>query len=172
MGNEMTAAPSSPTVTPPGSLEPDDVVRLRLALARLARQQRRVDPTGLTPSQQSALAVIDRDGPLPLGEVARLENVAPPTITRIVTKLEQQGLVARTPDPSDGRRALVSLTDTGRQRMQETRERRNQWLAAKLAALGPDDVADLRRLIDPLERLVSARPLAEPEGAPTRRPRP
>lgn len=140
----------------PAFNDPNDVVRLRMALARLARQQRRVDPDGLTPSQQSALGMIDHRGPLSLGHLAKLEAVTPPTITRIVAKLEDQGLVTRTVDPDDRRIARVSITSTGRERMVETRERRNQWLATKLAEVPEDDAVAIRAAVDALERLVTA----------------
>ncbi|MEM8923122.1 MAG: MarR family transcriptional regulator [Actinomycetota bacterium] len=141
--------------TPPFD-DPNDVVRLRMALARLARQQRRIDPDGLTPSQQSALGTIDHRGPVSLGHLAKLEAVTPPTITRIVAKLEDQGLVQRTVDPDDRRIARVSITDIGRDQMVETRQRRNQWLATKLAEVTAEDAAAIHGAVDALERLVTA----------------
>lgn len=131
-----------------------EVVRLRLALTRLARIQRRTFPTGLTPSQQSALAVIDHHGPIRLGDLARIEAVSPPTITKIVAKLESQGLVSRQGDPDDRRIVQVSITAEGHAQMAETRARRNQWLAEQLARLGPEDAAILHDAIAPLERLA------------------
>jgi DNA-binding MarR family transcriptional regulator len=132
------------------------VARLRLAMARLARQQRRSFPTGLTPSQQSALAMIDRHGPIRLSDLAREEAVAPPTITRIVAKLESGGLVERQTDEADRRIARVSITEAGHQRMIETRTGRNQWLCAKLVDLDGDDIAAILAAVEPLERLVVA----------------
>jgi DNA-binding MarR family transcriptional regulator len=125
-------------------------------MARLARQQRRSYPSGLTPSQQSALAIIDRHGPIRLSDLARQEAVAPPTITRIVAKLEADGLVTRQADASDRRIARVSITEAGHRRMVETREGRNRWLAAKLAELPAGDTAAILAVVDPLERLVAA----------------
>ena len=72
-----------------------DVSRLRLAIVRMARRQRQHAGTGLTPTLQSALAVIDVRGPLTLGQLAAFEQVVPPSITRIVSKLEEMGLVLR-----------------------------------------------------------------------------
>ncbi len=144
----------------------DRVARLRLALVRLARQQRRSFPTGLTPSQISALITIDHHGPIRLTDLARLEAVAPPTITRIVAKLEADGLVARQADPNDRRIARVSITDEGNRRTAETREARNQWLARKLAALSDDDIAAIMAVVEPLERLIDAAPVdPAPDGA-------
>ena len=135
--------------------DPEDVVRLRMALARLARQQRRTFPDGLTPSQQSALAMIDLHGPISLGDLAKLEAVSPPTITRITSKLEERALVTRSVDPRDRRISRVTITADGRARMTETRERRNQWLAQKLSELPADDARLLHAAVDALERLAA-----------------
>lgn len=145
-----------------GRLDPvdqDRVARLRLAMARLSRQQRRSFPTGLTPSQISVLITIDHHGPIRLSDLARLEAVAPPTITRIVARLEADGLVERQTDDSDRRIARVTITDEGNRRTAETRAARNEWLGRKLAALGDDDLVALLAAVEPLERLVEAEPV-------------
>lgn len=151
MTAETPVGPAELSIT-----EQDLVARLRLAMGRLARQQRRSYPSGLTPSQQSALAIIDRHGPVRLSDLARYEAVAPPTITRIVAKLEAEGLVERQGDEKDRRIARVSITEAGHQRMVETREGRNQWLGAKLTELSADDLANILAAVEPLERLVEA----------------
>lgn len=135
------------------------MARLRLAMARLARQQRRSFPTGLTPSQISALITIDHHGPVRLSDLARLEAVAPPTVTRIVAKLEAEALVERQSDESDRRIARVTITDEGHRRIDETRAARNEWFGRKLAALDPDDLAAILEAIEPLERLAAATPI-------------
>ncbi len=136
------------------SIDPAAIARFRLAMARLARRQRQAASTGLTPSQQSALSMIDVHGPLPLGELASLEQVAPPTITRIAAKLEEQGLVERVIDANDRRFARVAITNEGHERLEETRERRNRWLTERIEQLGPDDVAAILSVVEPLERLL------------------
>ncbi len=141
-----------PTVEPP--LTPQTVARLRLAMARLARRQRQAASTGLTPSQQSALAMVDVHGPISLGELATLEQVARPTITRIAAKLEQQGLLERLVDHDDRRFARVLITPVGHERLEETRKRRIEWLAARLERLEPDDVVSILAALEPLERLL------------------
>lgn len=133
-----------------------DVARLRLAIVRLARRQRQQSGTGLTPSLQSALAVVDVRGPLTLGELATVEQVSPPTTTRIVAKLEEMGLVARTPDPVDRRITRVDVTDEGHRQLAESRERRDAWLRDRLAELPHDEVATLAAAIEPLEHLLRA----------------
>ncbi|MEL6983792.1 MAG: MarR family transcriptional regulator [Actinomycetota bacterium] len=139
--------------------EQDRVARLRLAMARLARQQRRSFPTGLTPSQISALITIDHHGPVRLSDLARLEAVAPPTVTRIVAKLEADGLVERQSDDNDRRIARVTITDEGHRRIDETRAARNEWFGRKLAALDPADLAAILEAIEPLERLAATNPV-------------
>ncbi|WP_436793330.1 MarR family winged helix-turn-helix transcriptional regulator [Actinospongicola halichondriae] len=133
-----------------------DVARLRLAIVRLARRQRQQSGTGLTPSLQSALAIVDVRGPLTLGELAAVERVSPPTITRIVAKLEEMGLVSRTSDPADGRVTRVDVTNTGREQLAESRVRRDAWLRDRLEELPPSDVEALVAAIGPLERLLAA----------------
>jgi DNA-binding MarR family transcriptional regulator len=142
---------------------PTDVLetaaRLRLATARLARQLRQQAGGGLSPSQQSALASIDGHGPLTLGTLARVEQVAPPTITKVVVKLEEDGLVGRQVDGTDRRVVRVEITPAGRRRLAHARSRRNAWLARRLRTLHADDPTALRHLeaaLPLLEALAAA----------------
>lgn len=139
-----------------------DVARFRLAIVRLARRQRQQSGTGLTPSLQSALAVIDVHGPLTLGELATVERITPPTTTRIVGKLEDMGLVERSTDPGDRRVHRVAVTDEGHRQLAESRERRDAWLRERLGDLDPDDLAALAAAVEPLERLLE---VADDRGA-------
>lgn len=141
-------------------MEDLDVARFRLAIVRLARRQRQQAGTGLTPSLQSALAMVDREGPMTIGELAAVEQISAPTTTRIVDKLEELGHVTRTADPDDRRVVRVAMTEPGRTQLAESRERRDEWLRERLARLAPDDVAAIARAVEPLERL-----LGEDEGA-------
>lgn len=134
----------------------EHIVRLRLALARLARRQRHAVRTDLTLSQQSALAMIELHGPIALGDLARIEDVSAPTISRIVAKLEAQGLVERTSDPDDRRVARVAMTAVGSCTLAEARALRNEWLAACLSSLPPEDARAVLSAIGPLERLAEA----------------
>src|SRR5438105_12260061 len=95
----MRTSPSSV----PSVATPEIAARLRLSATRLARRLRQESGAGLSPTQQSALAVIANHGPLTLGALAEHERVAPPSITKVVSKLECDGLVTRTPDPADRR---------------------------------------------------------------------
>src|SRR4051795_1653253 len=95
--------------------------RLRLSVTRLARRLRQEADAGLTPSQLSALAVIANHGPLSLGALAEHERLAPPSITRLVKKLAQEGLVVRATDPADRRIATVMTSDRGAALIAESR---------------------------------------------------
>jgi DNA-binding MarR family transcriptional regulator len=129
--------------------------RLRLSATRLARRLRQESGTDLTPSQLSALAAIDRHGPLTLGALADVERVAPPSVTKAVTKLEAEGLVARRVDDADRRVAWVSLTSTGTARLARIRRRRSVWLATRLNALDARDRARLADALDVLDELAA-----------------
>ena len=128
--------------------------RLRLASARLHRRLRQEADAGLSPSQQSALGTIELRGPITLGDLAVAEQVTPPTITKVVARLEEEGLIDRTVDTSDRRIIRVSTTREGRRRLEHSRARRNAFLAARLEELGPDAVRRHNDAIDALERLA------------------
>ncbi|MGQ0832695.1 MAG: MarR family winged helix-turn-helix transcriptional regulator [Microthrixaceae bacterium] len=134
--------------------EAEIAARLRLSATRLARRLRREADTGFTPSQLAALATIYNHGPLTLGALADHERVAPPSITKVVTKLEADGLVARSPDPTDGRVSHVVATAAGRAHVEESRRRKTTWLAGRLHELGPDAQARLAPALDVLEAIL------------------
>jgi DNA-binding MarR family transcriptional regulator len=138
----------------------DLAARLRVEIGRLNRQIRQNVREGFTPSQVSALASLGLRGPMRLGELARVECVAPPTLTKLVAGLESAGLVERSPDPTDGRSALVGLTRAGRAALGRVRNERTAFLAERIGRLSPADRGRLPDVIDLLTRL------AEPgEGA-------
>jgi DNA-binding MarR family transcriptional regulator len=128
--------------------------RLRLSSTRLARRLRQESGTDLTPSQLTALASIDRHGPLTLGALAEVEQVAPPSITKVVAKLEAAELVVRRADDADRRVAWVSLTPAGATRLARIRRLRSRWLATRLAALEPEARTRLADALDVLDALV------------------
>jgi DNA-binding MarR family transcriptional regulator len=127
--------------------------RLRLSATRLARRLRQESASGLSPSQFSALAVIHHRGPLTLGELAEVERVAPPTTSKVVAKLEADGLVERQIDPTDKRVSLVQVTKAGAQLHDETKRRRTTWLTGRVRDLSPDEQARLADALDVLDRL-------------------
>lgn len=133
--------------------------RLRLTVTRLSRRLRQESTTGLTPSQASALVVISLHGPLTLGALADHERVAPPSITKVVTKLEADGLVTRTVDAADRRVTHVAATQVGHDLVTESRRRKTTWLAGRIRTLSAEDQALLAAAVDVLERLHQEDPL-------------
>jgi len=132
---------------------------LRISVTRLARLLRRQSDAGLTPSQLSALTSVERHGPLTLGDLAEHERVAPPSITKVVAKLEQRGFVARRPDAADRRVVHVSCTPAGGALLAHVRQRKDVWLAARLADLDDDQRARLAAALDVLDELTGREPL-------------
>lgn len=128
--------------------------RLRLAVARLARLLRQQDDSGLGPTLTAALSTVSKHGPLTLGELAVREQVAPPTITKVVDKMVAADLVRRRPDPADGRSSLVEATAAGHRRLDDFRSRRSAWLHERLRSLEPSDRAILAEATVVLEALV------------------
>ena len=127
---------------------------LRHAVARLHRKLRQQDQSGLGPTVTAALATVARQGDPTLGELAAFENVTPPTMTAVVTKLEALGLVARHTDDQDRRVIRVRLTDAGRNQLEDVRIRRTAWLDGQLQLLTPEERAVLAEAADLLARLA------------------
>lgn len=138
----------------PAPDEAEIAARLRLSATRLARRLRQEADSGFTPSQLSALSTIHNRGPITLGALADQERVAPPSITKVVAKLEADGLVERTPDAIDGRVCHVSTTRAGRTLVEESRRRKTNWLAGRLHELGPDAQARLAGALDVLDAIL------------------
>ena len=128
--------------------------RLRLAVMRLARRLRQQADGDVTPSQISALSSVDRLGPLTLGELSAVERVQPPTMTRIVAGLEEQGLATREVDAKDRRVARVRLTVAGHRLLEQSRTRKNAFLASRIRTLPTEDREVLARAAELLERLL------------------
>ncbi len=129
---------------------------LRLSLLRAARRIRsqRVNTTA-TLSQLSALATVNKCGPLSAGEIAAVERVQPPSMTKILAALEASGWVARTSHPDDRRQSIISITDAGRQLMAEETRARDEWLAERLVDFSAEDIQKLRDAVGVLDRLGS-----------------
>jgi DNA-binding MarR family transcriptional regulator len=130
--------------------------RLHSAAIHLLRWLRREDgPSGLSAPRLSALSVVVMAGPLTLGALAAAEQVRAPTMSRLVDALEGDGLVAREPDPADGRATRVRATSRGARLLADGRARRVRALAAALAALPARDRATLARAAELLEALTA-----------------
>ena len=135
---------------------PNDSQRLARAVARLNRRLRQERQTDLTATQLSVLGSIMKLGPATPSAIAAHERVQPPSITRTLNCLVDEGLVSRDPHPDDGRQVLISLSDKGEDVLAEERARRDEWLAHRLAELTADERAVLRQASDLLEGLASA----------------
>jgi DNA-binding MarR family transcriptional regulator len=136
----------------------DELARtLRDAITRLNRRVRQARPVGdLTFSQLSALTSLQLAGALTPRELADVERVQPPTMTKIVGKLEELGLVARTPHPTDRRQVILAPTEQGRTVYAQFERARNEWLAKQLAELSPDDRHTLARAAEILQQVARA----------------
>jgi DNA-binding MarR family transcriptional regulator len=128
---------------------------LRVVVARTARRLRQEAGTDLSPSQTSALAAVERHGPLTPSELAACERIQRPTATRVLARLEEAGLVARAADPTDRRSSLVSLTAEGRALLEDLRTRKDVYLARRLETLEAEELAVLERAADILERVLA-----------------
>ncbi len=139
-----------------GTLESETelAARLRLAVTRLSRRLRQQVAGGVTPSQVSALATVERLGSPTLGELAGSEQVRPPSMTRIVVGLEAAGLVTRQIDTDDRRVARVTVTAEGRRVLQRSRSLRTAFVARRLRRLSEPERESLGELVRLLERLV------------------
>jgi DNA-binding MarR family transcriptional regulator len=147
----------------------DSATKLRMAIVRTSRRLRQEaagEAAGLTPTSVAALASIDRHGPLTPSELARIEAVKRPTVTRTLGCLEREGLVVRTPDPADGRSALVAINAAGRERLRRLRGRKNAYLARRMRDLPAADVETLERAAEILDRMREDEPRAGRDFAP------
>ena len=130
--------------------------RLHSAAIHLLRRLRREDSaTGLSAPRLSALSVVVFARRVTLGELAAAEQVRPPTMTRLVDRLEAEGLVTREPDTADGRVTWVRATPKGSRLMRAGRARRVQALAGRLTALREDDREVLAKAAELMERVAA-----------------
>jgi len=137
----------------------DLAARLRMAVVRTSRRLRQEAAEGgaeLTPTAVSALATVERHGPLTPSELAGVERIKRPTATRILRGLEEAGLVDRSPDPEDGRSALLSVNGAGRDRLRRLRGRKNAFLARRMRDLPAEDLRTLERAAELLERILES----------------
>jgi DNA-binding MarR family transcriptional regulator len=126
---------------------------VRITVGLLVRRLRQLPADGeLTLPEGGALAQLERAGPSTASELARLEQISPQSMGATLGSLEARGLVQRAPDPQDGRRVILSVTDGGLELLQRRRSARTDRLARALAT-------EFNR--SELERLASAAPLLE-----------
>jgi DNA-binding MarR family transcriptional regulator len=131
------------------------LTRLRRALMRLSRSLRTASAEeGLTPTESSVLATLMRVGPCRSGDLAAAEALNPTMLSRVVGRLEAQGLAARSTDPDDARATIVRATTAGRRRMRSLRARRGALLQARLESLSAAEIDDILRALPALEALA------------------
>ncbi|MEV0603204.1 MarR family transcriptional regulator [Streptomyces sp. NPDC050315] len=110
------------------------VTDLSAAVGLLMRRLRAESPSGgLTPTQRAVCARLDSDGPATTAALARAELVRPQSMRVTLAALEERGIVARSPHPTDGRQAVLALTDEGRRVLADVRRAKQNWLTAALA---------------------------------------
>ncbi len=123
-----------------------------LRATRLIRNQRA--DMSVTLTQISAMATLVNHGPMSAGELAACERVQPPSMTKVLAHLEERGLVARGPHPSDRRQAIIAITDAGEALLDSERRSRNAWLVLRLARLTADERALLHKVVPVLDKLA------------------
>lgn len=156
--NDMPAARSAKQeIGRPATTEAELAGELRLGSMRFARRLRlERGSDDLTMSQLAVLGSLDRHGPSTVGELAAIERVKPPSMTRIVNSLDEAGLVVRRPHETDGRQIIVELTGSAQRLIEVDRARRTAWLAQRLAERSPEDREVLRRAAALLDELASS----------------
>jgi DNA-binding MarR family transcriptional regulator len=149
------AIPTLASLTEAADSSEELASRLRLSINRLHRLLRQESLAGLSPAQASALGAVNRMGSPTLGELASIEQVQPPTMTRIVANLADAGMVTRITDAADRRSARVRITPAGRRSLERIRTLKNAFLLRRLAELSPEERDSAAALVALLEHLVS-----------------
>ena len=137
---------------------------LRLVVLRMSRRLRQESVGEVTASQMSALSSIGLAGAASLGELAATERIAPPSMTRIVARLEEQGLVRRRHDETDRRVSRLEITPAGETLLAETRSRRDAYLAERLQSLTEEERQIIDQALPIFERII-----ADGDGSPADR---
>jgi DNA-binding MarR family transcriptional regulator len=130
---------------------------LRTAVMQAARRIRSErGEVGLSDPQYTVLVWLTKKGSLTPGQLAELERIQPPSMTRTINGLVDLGLVAKDEHPTDGRQVVVSLTEAGTAEIRETRRRRDAWLARTLSTMTPDERATLAAATELLRRIAAS----------------
>ena len=147
-----------PTVQSASRTDTGLASELRFSVARLSRRLRNEREPGnpLSVAALSALGILFREGECTVGTLAAHERVQPPSMTRTVNCLVDEGYATRRASESDGRQVLVDLTDKGREILLADRRRRDAWLAQRLRELTPDERAILREAAPLIQRLATS----------------
>ncbi len=150
----MSQAPEAPAVArlSPAALT-KMAVELRLACMRISRRVRYESEAAVPPHQYSALCRLE-EVPRTPGELAEIEKVSAPSMTRTVNSLVERGLAERTADPSDGRQVIVSLTPAAHKILKEIRRKRDAWMTVRVQSLSPEEQEVLRQATQILARVA------------------
>ena len=124
-----------------------------LRLTRIIRNQRVDISVSLT--QLSAMSTLHKRGSMSAGELASCERVQPPSMTKVLSNLEDRGLVRRDAHPGDRRQAIIAITEAGIALLDSERRTRDTWLSLRLAQLTPDERALLRSVVPVLDKLAA-----------------
>jgi DNA-binding MarR family transcriptional regulator len=134
---------------------------LRLAITRTARRLRQEAGGGLSPTMVATLASIERHKVLTPGELARIEGVQRPTMTRAINRLAEAGLIDRREDPEDRRSSLLSVSEEGHRYLAEHRSRKSAWLANLIEEMPAEDADTLARAAEILTQALEGHRTAE-----------
>ncbi|ASK65930.1 transcriptional regulator [Brachybacterium avium] len=143
----MTTTPAAPAELPQ---------HLALVCSQFSRLAARRSDVGVGTVSWRVVATIERHGPLRLSEIADRERVSRPTATTVIKRLEEEGLVGRTPDPTDSRSSLISTTTQGSAQLAAWRQQLAHGVGGLLDQLPAEDFAALERAAEILSRLVDA----------------
>src|SRR6185437_11674330 len=158
----MPAAPTPPNTKTATSRSANNVgqvaAALRVSVGLLVRRMRQIPVEGeLTLSETSALARLDRGGPTTPGALAKQEQISPQSMGATLAALQARGLIERAPDPDDGRRAVMSITDAGLALLRSRRNAKVQQLSRALSTeFSPDELDQLAAVAPLLERLAQS----------------
>ena len=154
----MSYANYMPTIQSASRSDTGLASELRFSIARLSRRLRNEREPGnqLSVAALSALLILFREGEVTVGTLAAHERVQPPSMTRTVNCLVDEGYAVRRPHATDGRQVLVDLTEKGREILLADRRRREAWLAQRLRELTPDERALLREAAPLIQRLATS----------------
>ncbi|MDY6807475.1 MarR family transcriptional regulator [Gordonia sp. HNM0687] len=130
---------------------------LSLAVVRLARRLRGRRPSRVVSlTQLSALHTLHHEGPMTPGALALAERVQPPSMTRVIASLSDLGMVKREPHPTDGRQAIVTLSQKGSEVIAAERDAREEWLSDRLEELSPEERAALASVVPIINKIITS----------------
>ena len=127
---------------------------LRLACMRISRRVRYESTDVIAPHQFSVMCRLEK-APCTPGELAEIERVSAPSMTRTVNRLVEVGYVERASDPTDKRQVILTLTAEARQVLKDTRRKRDAWMSVRVGHLSPEEQAVLQRAAAILTRVAA-----------------